>query len=94
MKSKEKYYPFLLDTFEKNGEQVNKIEGLLTFRVPYFVGPLVEREGMQPSDNGENHWMSVKNLEKSLLGISIRWLTRMSRVGVSLNGSWIQIAIC
>lgn len=89
-----KYYPFLLDTFEKNGEQVNKIEGLLTFRVPYFVGPLVEREGMQPSDNGENHWMKRKNLEKSLLGISIRWLTRMSRVGVSLNGSWIQIAIC
>lgn len=89
-----KYYPFLLDTFEKNGEQVNKIEGLLTFRVPYFVGPLVEREGMQPSDNGENHWMKRKKLEKSLLGISIRWLTRMSRVGVSLNGSWIQIAIC
>ena len=29
-----KYYTFLLDTFEKNGEQVNKIEGLLTFRVP------------------------------------------------------------
>ena len=55
-----KYYPFLLDTFEKNGEQVNKIEGLLTFRVPYFVGPLVEREGMQPSDNGENHWMKRK----------------------------------
>lgn len=55
-----KYYPFLLDTFEKNGEQVNKIEGLLTFRVPYFVGPLVEREGMLPSDNGENHWMKRK----------------------------------
>ncbi|MFZ2741132.1 MAG: CRISPR-associated endonuclease Cas9 REC1/REC2 domain-containing protein, partial [Bifidobacterium adolescentis] len=29
-----KSYPFLLDTFEKNGEQVNKLEGLLTFRVP------------------------------------------------------------
>ena len=56
-----KYYPFLLDMFEKNGKQVNKIEGLLTFRVPYFIGPLVEREGMQPSDNGENHWMKRKN---------------------------------
>lgn len=52
-----KYYPFLLDTFEKNGRQVNKIEGLLTFRVPYFVGPLVQKDDMQPSDNGENHWM-------------------------------------
>ena len=55
-----KYYPFLLDTFEKNGKQVNKIEGLLTFRVPYFVGPLVQRDDMQPSDNGENHWMKRK----------------------------------
>ena len=56
-----KYYPFLLDTFEKNGKKVNKIEGLLTFRVPYFVGPLVEKDDMQSSDNAENHWMKRKN---------------------------------
>ena len=54
------YYPFLLDTFEKNGKKVNKIEGLLTFRVPYFVGPLVEQTDMQSSDNAENHWMKRK----------------------------------
>lgn len=55
-----KYYPFLLDTFEKNDKRVNKIEGLLTFRVPYFVGPLVEEDDMQSSDNAENHWMKRK----------------------------------
>lgn len=55
-----KYYPFLLDTFEKNGKKMNKIEGLLTFRVPYFVGPLVEKDDMQSSDNAENHWMKRK----------------------------------
>ena len=54
------YYPFLLDTFEKNGKKVNKIEGLLTFRIPYFVGPLVEEDDMQSSDNAENHWMKRK----------------------------------
>ena len=60
LKKQGKYYPFLLDTFEKNSKKVNKIEGLLTFRVPYFVGPLVERNDMQSSDNAENHWMKRK----------------------------------
>lgn len=53
-----KYYPFLAETFEKEGRQVNKIEGLLTFRVPYYVGPLVSREQCEHNgDNAENHWM-------------------------------------
>lgn len=55
-----KYYPFLFDTFEKDGKRINIIEGLLAFRVPYFVGPLVSPEDLQKSDNGENHWMVRK----------------------------------
>ena len=52
-----RYYPFLLETYIKDGKEVNKLEGLLAFRVPYYVGPLVSRDDMQSSDNGENHWM-------------------------------------
>lgn len=55
-----KYYPFLLDTYEKNGKQVNKIEGLLEFRIPYYVGPLVSPDDMNANDNSENHWMVRK----------------------------------
>ncbi|MFC0265043.1 type II CRISPR RNA-guided endonuclease Cas9 [Alloscardovia macacae] len=55
------YYPFLLDTYEVEGQQLNKIEGLLKFRVPYYVGPLVSPEDMQANgDNAENHWMVRK----------------------------------
>lgn len=60
IKKQGKYYPFLLDAFEKDGKQINKIEGLLAFRVPYFVGPLVVPEDLQKSDNSENHWMVRK----------------------------------
>lgn len=52
-----RYYPFLLETYIKDGKEVNKLEGLLAFRVPYYVGPLVSRDDMQSSDNRENHWM-------------------------------------
>ena len=55
-----RYYPFLLETYIKDGKEVNKLEGLLAFRVPYYVGPLVSRDDMQSSDNGENHWMIRK----------------------------------
>ena len=65
IKKQGKYYPFLLDAFEKDGKQINKIEGLLAFRVPYFVGPLVVPEDLQKSDNSENHWMVRKKKVKS-----------------------------
>ncbi len=55
-----RYYPFLLETYIKDGKEVNKLEGLLAFRVPYYVGPLVSRDDMQSSDNRENHWMIRK----------------------------------
>ncbi len=55
-----KYYPFLLDSYEVDGKTVNKLEGLLKFRVPYYVGPLVSPDDMNESDNNENHWMIRK----------------------------------
>lgn len=56
-----RYYPFLLNTYEIEGKEENKIVGLLRFRVPYFVGPLVEPEIRNSStDNMENHWMIRK----------------------------------
>ncbi|BDR58247.1 type II CRISPR RNA-guided endonuclease Cas9 [Xylocopilactobacillus apicola] len=53
-----KYYPFLAKTFEKEGKTENKLIALLNFRVPYYVGPLVEKEDVQ--GDGTNHWMQRK----------------------------------
>lgn len=57
-----KYYPFLTNTFDEAGKPSNKIEALLKFRVPYFVGPLVEPTVMEAAGSGnpENHWMARK----------------------------------
>lgn len=53
-----KYYPFLKDTYETEGKLNNKIVGLLTFRVPYYVGPLVEPEKV--NGDSSNHWLIRK----------------------------------
>ncbi|TCD54450.1 type II CRISPR RNA-guided endonuclease Cas9 [Alloscardovia theropitheci] len=55
-----KYYPFLLDKYVKDGKEENKIEGLLKFRIPYYVGPLVSRNDRNDFDNHDYHWM-VRN---------------------------------
>jgi len=39
-----KYYPFLLN---KTEDHVEKIVKLLSFRIPYYVGPLVSKEQSQ-----------------------------------------------
>lgn len=40
-----KYYPFLRATYtDKDGKERNKIAALVSFRVPYYVGPLVDNE--------------------------------------------------
>lgn len=40
-----KYYPFLKATYtDKDGKERNKIAALVSFRVPYYVGPLVDNE--------------------------------------------------
>ena len=55
-----KYYPFLKD--EING--VNKIEKILSFRIPYYVGPLNIRTKCKGIDN-ENAWLIKKDEMKS-----------------------------
>jgi CRISPR-associated endonuclease Csn1 len=52
------YYPFLKATFEQDGQTLNRIEGLVTFRVPYYVGPLVPK--YKVVGNNANHWMVPK----------------------------------
>ncbi|MEA4923012.1 MAG: type II CRISPR RNA-guided endonuclease Cas9 [Eubacteriaceae bacterium] len=55
-----KYYPFLL---EKTGEKY-KIQTLMTFRIPYYVGPLTQAgigdEGSKTSDKSQFAWMQKK----------------------------------
>lgn len=60
-----KHYPFLKETIEIDDgmggcKEANKIESLLKFRIPYYVGPLVSPNAMQSSDNSQNHWMVRK----------------------------------
>lgn len=50
-----KYLPFLTVT-DKYGSVAQKIETIFTFRVPYFVGPLVDPD----SDKGKFAWMVRK----------------------------------
>lgn len=60
IKKQGKYYPFLNETFNKENKTENKIVGLLTFRVPYYVGPLVEPEKV--TGDSSNHWLVRKEL--------------------------------
>lgn len=57
------YYPFLQETYDNH--QLTKIEELLTFRVPYYVGPLVSETESQHQfkDDAKNHWMVRKNTQ-------------------------------
>lgn len=64
------YYPFLNDCYTVGDKQIRKIEGLLRFRVPYYVGPLVAPDQMQAADDSSNHWM-VRKAGKS--GVITPW---------------------
>jgi CRISPR-associated endonuclease Csn1 len=52
-----KYYPFLAEVDQNN---VNKLAGLVNFRVPYYVGPLVSQTVTEAQYDGldKNHWMT------------------------------------
>ena len=56
-----KYYPFLKD--EING--VNKIEKILSFRIPYYVGPLNNCTNNKENKN-PNAWLVKKDEKKSI----------------------------
>lgn len=47
IESQKKYYPFLADQMELNGSKIYKLERLLTFRIPYYVGPIVANKFME-----------------------------------------------
>ncbi|MGO3410808.1 MAG: type II CRISPR RNA-guided endonuclease Cas9, partial [Leuconostoc falkenbergense] len=57
-----KYYPFLADSYTQNGKTETKLAGLVNFRVPYYVGPLVSKENADRNnpDGGQNHWVEFK----------------------------------
>lgn len=55
------YYPFLKDSVEIDGKKVTKLEALMKFRVPYYVGPLVDPKDMPEHENSAYHWMQRKS---------------------------------
>ncbi|MDF7627234.1 type II CRISPR RNA-guided endonuclease Cas9 [Lactobacillaceae bacterium L1_55_11] len=51
-----KYYPFLLEKFtDDKGREANKIEELVRFRIPYYVGPMISVADTK--GNSDNHWV-------------------------------------
>lgn len=59
LKNQSAYYPFLgeLDTdFNNPDKKCYKIESILKYKIPYFVGPL--------SENATNHWIVKKSDER------------------------------
>ncbi|MBZ6007975.1 type II CRISPR RNA-guided endonuclease Cas9 [Leuconostoc gelidum subsp. aenigmaticum] len=63
IKKQSKYYPFLANTYTQDNKTENKLIGLLKFRVPYYVGPLVEAEKV--TGDGKNHWLIKKELQEN-----------------------------
>lgn len=53
IENQKQYYPFLAEV-DKKGR--NKLQQLLKFRVPYYVGPLVEPKTVD--GDSSNHWMT------------------------------------
>ncbi|MDN6899933.1 type II CRISPR RNA-guided endonuclease Cas9 [Oenococcus sicerae] len=62
-----KFYPFLADTFTQEGKTQFKLVALAKFRVPYYVGPLVEKDKV--TGDGTNHWM----IRKDETGVITPW---------------------
>lgn len=57
------YYPFLKEanpnTHRPNGGQY-KLDELVAFRIPYYVGPLITKEDQAKTSNAEFAWMTRK----------------------------------
>ncbi len=57
--NQKKYYPFLgeMDTDYLNPKsQSYKINSILTFKIPYYVGPLSDRLNPDTNEKFDNHW--------------------------------------
>ncbi|WP_395318699.1 type II CRISPR RNA-guided endonuclease Cas9 [Fructilactobacillus frigidiflavus] len=63
IESQKQYYPFLgeLNPNEKRSRQAKyKLDELVAFRVPYYVGPMIEATDSNKTNNGKFAWM-IKN---------------------------------
>ncbi|WP_413627462.1 type II CRISPR RNA-guided endonuclease Cas9 [Fructilactobacillus vespulae] len=63
IESQSKYYPFLaeLNPNEKRSRQAKyKLDELVSFRVPYYVGPMIESNDSNKDGNGKFAWMIRK----------------------------------
>lgn len=60
IESQGKYYSFLNDKIIVNGKEKYKLEQLLEFRIPYYVGPLNTKTSEKGIDN-KNAWLVKKD---------------------------------
>ena len=61
LKTQSKFYPFL-NAKDDNGTTIEKIESLLTFKIPYYVGPLFAGNNGNP--RGAHSWIVRNSAEK------------------------------
>lgn len=62
IKKQSKYYPFLAKKNPDESEEAKKkaptkLDALLTFRVPYYVGPMITKEEQEAQDGHSFAWM-------------------------------------
>ncbi|MDD6420737.1 MAG: type II CRISPR RNA-guided endonuclease Cas9 [Lactobacillus delbrueckii] len=66
IKKQSKYYPFLAKKNPDESEEAQKkaptkLDALLTFRVPYYVGPMITKEEQEAQDGHSFAWMVRRN---------------------------------
>lgn len=66
IKKQSKYYPFLAEKNPNKSEEAQKkaptkLDALLTFRVPYYVGPMITKEEQEAQDGHSFAWMIRKD---------------------------------
>lgn len=61
LETQSKFYPFL-NVKDENGTTIEKIESLLTFKIPYYVGPLLA--GTDGNPRGVHSWVARNSTEK------------------------------
>lgn len=63
IENQKEYYPWLAEENPNKREHnaaPHKLDGLVTFRVPYYVGPLIEASVQQKTSNSNFAWMERK----------------------------------
>lgn len=57
LRTQSKYYPFLLQKDKDGISTIEKIEKILTFKIPYYVGPLFENKNNENNQRSMYSWM-------------------------------------